>query len=156
MNENDVKFYMQECDKHGVLKGVAKNLESDFDGLKYMEAKGISKRGKVKNAYTEQYSDSNTLRTWHPSENDEDVTHEATTIQLKLLFAGENRRKTYDEFNDYIFGGYRVFWDTLRHKKFTFIVTEAIEPSDDFFKGGTPYIIATWTLQNLKGNTESV
>ena len=88
---NDIKFYMQECDKKGVLvEGTKKDLEADFEGLRYMEAKGISKVGKVKNVYTEQYADSNTLRTWHPSENGEVTTHEATTIQLKLLFYGKN------------------------------------------------------------------
>lgn len=153
---NDVKFYMQECDKNGVLRGTKKDLEADFDGLRYMEAKGISKVGKVKNSYTEQYADSNTLRTWHPSENNEETTHEATTIQLKLLFYGENRRKTYEEFSEYIYNGYHYYWDTLRNKKFMFMVTEASEPSDDIFKIGVPYIICTWTLQNLSGKTENV
>lgn len=154
---NDIKFYIQECTKDGALiDGTLKDLESDFDGLRYMEAKGISKVGKVKNVYTEQYSDSNTLRTWHPSENGEETTHEATTIQMKLLFYGENRRNTYEEFSKYIYGGYHYYWDTLRNKKFMFMVTEASEPSDDIFKGGVPYIICTWMLQNLKGKTENV
>ena len=154
---SDVKFYMQKCSKQGVLVGgTLKDLEQDFDGLRYMEAKGISKVGKVKNAYTEQYADSNTLRTWHPSENDKGTTHEATTIQLKLLFYGDNRRATYDAFNEYIYDGYTMFWDNLRNRKFTFMVTDASEPSDDILKGGVPYIICTWTLQNLKGKTENV
>lgn len=154
---SDVKFYMQKCSKQGVLvDGTLKDLEQDFDGLRYMEAKGISKVGKVKNVYTESYSDSNTLRTWHPSENNKETTHEATTIQLKLLFYGDNRRVSYETFNDYIMDGYHVYWDTLRNKKFTFMVVEAIEPSDDILKGGVPYIICTWTLQNLKGKTENV
>lgn len=148
---------MQKCTKEGVLiSETRKDLEADFEGLRYMEAKGIEKVGKAKNVYTEQYADSDELRTWHPSENGEKTTHEATTIQLKLLFYGENRRKTYDEFNEYILGGYRMFWDTLRGRKFIFMVTEAVEPSDDNFKGGIPYIIGTWTLQNLKGKTENV
>ena len=59
---SDIKFYMQKCSKQGVLvDGTLKDLEQDFDGLKYMEAKGISKVGKVKNAYIEQYADSNIL-----------------------------------------------------------------------------------------------
>lgn len=154
---SDVKFYMQKCSKQGVLvDGTLKDLELDFDGLRYMEAKGISKVGKVKNVYTESYSDSNILRTWHPSENNEETTHEATTIQLKLLFYGDNRRSSYESFNDYIMDGYHVYWDTLRDKKFTFMVVDAIEPSDDILKGGVPYIICTWTLQNLKGKTGNV
>lgn len=153
---SDIKFYMQKCDKYGVLEGDAIDLESNFDGLRYMEAKGISKIGAVKNAFTEKYADSNELRVWHPSENDEVTTHEATTIELKLLFYGDNRRAVYDAFNEYIFDGYHVYWDSLRNKKFTFVVLEAVEPSDDMFKGGTPYIIATWKLQNLKGKTENV
>ena len=75
---------------------------------------------------------------------------------MKLLFYGDNRRKTYEEFNNFIMGGYRAYWDTLRGKKFTFMVSEAVEPSDDILKGGVPYIICTWTLQNLKGKTENV
>lgn len=154
---NEVKFYIQKSDKHGnLIEGTLKDLESDFIGLRYMEAKGIDKIGKVKNAYTEQYADSNTLRTWHPCENDEETTHEATTIELKLLFYGDDRRSVYDEFNNYILDGYHVFWDSLRGKKFTFLVLEAIEPSEDNFKGGTPYIMCSWRLQNLKGKTDLV
>ena len=151
-----VKFYMQQCTKNGVLiDGTKKDLEVDFDGLKYIEAKGISKVGKVKNIYTETYADSNGLRIWHPSENNEETTHEATTIQLRLLFSGNNRRNVYDLFNKYIYNGYHVFWDTLRNRKFTFVVINETDPSDDILKGGVPYIIGTWTLQNLKGKTEN-
>lgn len=152
---SDVKFYMQKCSKDGTLEtGTLKDLEVDFQGLKYIEAKGISKIGKVKNVYTEMYADSDKLRTWHPSEKNVETTHEATTIQLKLLFYGDNRRSVYDQFNDYIYDGYHMFWDTLRNRKFVFFVSEATDPSDDVFKGGTPYIIGTWTLQNLKGKTD--
>ena len=154
---NDIKFYMQKCSKDGTLiSGTKKDLEVDFEGLRYMEAKGISKIGKAKNVYTEQYADSDTLRTWHPSEIGEETTHEATTIQLKLLFYGDNRRNVYESFNDYIMDGYHTYWDTLRNKKFVFMVIEPSEPSDDILKGGVPYIICTWTLQNLKGKTENV
>lgn len=154
---SNIKFYIQKCNKSGTLiDGTLKDLEVDFDGLKYMEAKGISKVGKVKNAYMESYADSDTLRSWHPSENNKETTHEATEIQLKLLFYGEKRRDVYDEFNEFIYDGYHVFWDTLRKRKFMFMVIEAIDPSDDNFKGDVPYVIGTWTLQNLKGKTESV
>lgn len=154
---SDVKFYMQKCDKNGSLvNDTLKDLEIDFEGLRYVEAKGIEKIGKVMNAYVEHYSNSNTLRVWHPSENGEETTHEATIIELKLLFHGENRRSVYNEFVEYIRDGYHVFWDTLRNKKFTFIVLESIEPTDDTFKGGEPYIMCTWKLQNLKGYTENV
>lgn len=157
MSDKKYKFYMQACNKDGTLiGGTLKDLEVDFPGLRYMEAKGISKVGKAKNVYSETYSDSNKLRTWHPSENNEEITHEATTIQLKLLFYGDKRREVYDQFNEFIYGGYRVFWDSLRNKKFVFMVEDEVEPSDDFFKGGTPYMIATWTLQNLNGKTENI
>ena len=114
---SDIKFYMQKCTKQGVLiGGTKKDLENDFVNLRYMEAKGIERIGKAKNIYTEQYADSETLRTWHPSENGEETTHEATVIELKLLFYGEHRRESYDEFNKYIRDGYLMYWDTLRGK----------------------------------------
>lgn len=154
---SDIKFYMQKCNKHGVVvANTLKDLEKDFEGLRYLEAKGIEKIGKVKNAYTEEYSDSNELRVWHPSEDDEDTTHEATVIELKLLFHGETRRAVYDAFNSYIYDGFHVYWDTLRNKQFVFTVLDATEPSEDIFKGGVPYIIGTWKLQNLKGKTDKV
>lgn len=154
---SDIKFYMQKCTKQGVLiGGTKKDLENDFVNLRYMEAKGIERIGKAKNIYTEQYADSETLRTWHPSENGEETTHEATVVELKLLFYGEHRRESYDEFNKYIRDGYLMYWDTLRGKKFMFMVIDSIDPSDDNFKGGTPYITCVWKLQNLKGYTEKV
>lgn len=157
MSNSEYKFYMQKCSKTGeLISGTLKDLEKDFENLRYMEAKGIDKIGKIKNSYMEQYADSNTLRTWHPSENGEETTHEATVIELKLLFYGDNRRNVYDEFNEYILDGYHAFWDSLRGKKFTFLVLEAIEPSEDSFKGGIPYITCSWKLQNIKGYTEKI
>ena len=157
MSEADVKFYMQACTKEGVLLDTKKDLENDFVGLRYIEAKGIENRGKVKNIYTETFADADALRVWHPSEQEDGkVMHEATTVQLDLLFYGVNRRLVFEQFNEYIYGGYRVFWDTLRNKKFTFVVIESTEPSEDIVKGGVPYIRCSWKLQNLKGKTDKV
>lgn len=154
---SDVKFYMQECDKNGLLiEDTLKDLEVDFEGLRYIQAKGISDIGKVKNIYTETYSDSEKLRVWHPSEAGESVTHEATTITLELIFVGENRREVYESFNEFIYGGYRVFWDTLRRRKFVFVVMDSTEPTEDVLKGGLHYMRCSWKLQNLKGKTETI
>jgi hypothetical protein len=156
VDENLVKFYMQACTKDGdLIQDTLKDLEVDFVGLRYLKATGINDLGKVVNVYTESYSDSNKLRTWHPSENDLPIVREATKITLELLFYGDNRVDSYNSFNEFIYGGYRCFWDTLRKKKFIFTVIDAAKPSEDNLIG-VPFIKCSWTLQNLYGKTDNI
>lgn len=148
--ESTYKFYIQAINKDGsILKGsVAKDLETDFVGLRYKQCKGLNALGKLR-SYSEKFADSDRLRTYIPKEQ----TRDATTVELTLYFVGETRHKAYDEFNTFICGGYRKYWDTARHKTFDFIVTDGISISDEMWYGSTPYFEVTYKLQNLNGRT---
>lgn len=143
---------MQQTDKEGsVIQNSQKNLESDFSGLYYISCKGLSSVGKPKNIYTENYAEADGLRTYHPTDKTGGaVAHEATTIELELLFKGSSRRATYDSFCTYIGNKRLYYWDTARHKKVWLILTEAVEPTDDTLKD-IPYMRATFKFQNLWG-----
>lgn len=160
--ESTYKFYMQTINKDGSIPvdGITKNLEEDFkiliDGkvvgqLRYKECKGLNTIGKPR-VYTEKYADSDRLRTHIPK----NVTHDATTVDLVLYFLGEERHKVYDEFNEFITGGYRKYWDTARNKAFDFYVYDSISVSNEKWYGGMPYFEVTYKLQNLNGKTTSV
>lgn len=152
MNSHGYKFYMQECTKDYVLvDGTLKDLEKDFDGLKYSKCEGINDYGKPKNVYTETYSDSNELRVWMPDE----ITREATTVKFTFYFMGENRQDTFHSFMDYLNSGIHVYYDTARNRKFYFVLTEKVSVSDEMWYAGTPYFKVELTVQNLKGNTEN-
>lgn len=159
------KFYMQEVawynggyqDKEvnddGTLSETVfeiKDLEEDFEGLKYIKCEGLEDVGEA-NVYTEVFADSDRLRVYVP----ENVTHKATEVKLTLIFVGENRRSTFNNFNEYIQQGFHAYWDSARKKRFVFFVKDAIKPSEDKFIGSTPYIEATYTLSNIKGKTET-
>lgn len=144
----DIKFYMQRIDIEGQ---PVKDLETDFEGLKYSKCEGINNIGKPR-VYTEEYADSNKLRVYIP----EDVTNDATTVNLKLYFIGDNMQNTFDAFNEYITGGTYVFWDTKRMKKITFILADEIKPSEEQWINDTRYMEVTYKLQCIYGKAEKI
>ena len=89
------------------------------------------------------------MRVWQG----EEVTREATKITLTLAFIGDRteRGATFDELYNYIKNGKLYYWDTARNKKAYFIFTEEYKTSEEMFYGSQPYILASFTLQNLWG-----
>lgn len=146
-----IRFFMQEADREGnLIEGsVAKDLERDFEGLMYSEAKGMNNKGKIKNVYSEKYSDSDRLRVHYPSV----PTREATSVTFTFFFTGENRRRTYDEFYEYITGGFRAFWDNARNKRLFFFAPNDYKVGEEKCYGGTPYIKLELEVQNYFGCT---
>lgn len=125
------------------------NLETKFGRILYSKCEGLDTKGKRKNVYTETYSDSDNLRVWQG----EEVTREATKITITLAFIGnrEERQETFDALYEYIKNGKLYYWDTARNKKAYFIFTEEYKTSEEMFYGSQPYILASFTLQNLWG-----
>lgn len=153
MSDNTFKFYMQKCDdNYQPIEGTEKDLESDFNGLKYLRCDGIETIGAVKNIYEEKYSDSDTLRSYVPNK----ITNEATVITLSLMFHGDNRYKVRDEFNEYIRNGYSKYWDTARNKWFIFYIKDELTLGESMWYGNNPYIRCDYKLQNIYGNTFDV
>lgn len=150
MSEQVYYFYMQECDSKGVLLAgsTQKNLEVDFNGLKYCKAEGLNKIGKPR-IYTEKYSDSDRLRVHIP----EELTNEATTVTFTFYFVGSNRYATYNEFVEYVRNGFHRYYDTCRQRYLYFCVTSEIKPAKEQFIGGTPYLELQLQVQNIFGRT---
>ena len=136
-----MKFYMQKVGSNRI------SLEDNFQGLYYKECKGLNAKGAIKNKYTESFADSDELRVFEPDR----VLRSATTITFTFVFVGNNRYDTYNAFIDYISSGKIYYFDTARKKKAFLILLDAIEPTDDILKGGTPYLQAEFKFQNLWG-----
>ena len=134
---NKYKFYIQKCDKDGVLvDGTLKDIEADFVGMKY--------------------SKTDKLRTYVPQE----LKRDAISVTLKLYFTGSQsvRQKSYDEFIDFISNnGYNMYWDTARNKKIILMPpTDEIKPSEEKWYGSTPYIEVSIKFQAITGIAENV
>ena len=154
---NKYKFYIQKCSKDGVLMpGTLKDLEKDFECLKYSKLDGITSYGAAKNIYTEKYSDSNTLRTYVPN----NVTRVAIPLTLKLYFIGEQsiRQKSFDDFVSFISNnGYNMYWDNARNKKIILMPpTDEIKPSEEKWYGSNPYIEVSIKFQAITGFAKNV
>lgn len=147
------KFYMQKCLKDGTpIAGTLKDLEEDFEGLRYSKCVGINQIGQAQNIYEETFSEADGVKIYIPDK----VTHKSTTITLTLYFFGENRQRTYDKFNKYISDGFLKFWDTARSKGFIFCVKDTINISESMWYSGTPYIKCDYKLYNILGKTFDV
>ena len=142
---------MQELADGELKYGTRKDLEVDFEGLRYISAKGINTIGKPR-IYTETYADNDRIRVYVPK----NLTNAPTTITFTFYFFGENRQKVYDAFNEYIRNGIHRYWDTARNKYFDFIVDESIEVSSENWKARIPYLSVDYKVKNLNGKTFDV
>lgn len=141
--------YMQKFGTDDDLSVPVMDLEADFPGLVYIEAKGLSAKGAPKNVYFEEYAESDEVRAFLP----ETVCREATEVTLTFGFGGDARRDTYDSFYDYVKSGKVKYWDTARHRLVHLVLNDGVDPSDDVLKGGQPYIIADFKFMNLSGQS---
>lgn len=147
-NESDYYIFMRRCDKSGNnLEESSKDLEWDFPGLKYMSLKGLDSIGDPK-IYVEEYADSDTLRTYIPK----DVKNSPIECELTLAFVGANRYDVYYNFNEYVRQGYHRYFDSVRKKALIFFVNDKIEPTEEIWKGSTPYLQVTYKLKSIKGH----
>lgn len=145
------KFYMQEVSDGSLVLNTRKDLENDFNGLRYSRAKGINTIGKAR-IYTEKYADSNKMRVYVP----ENLTNEPTAVTFTFYFFGTNRQAVYDSFNEYIRHGVHRYWDTARNKYFDFVVEESIQVSEEQWYGDVPYFEVDYKVQNIYGCTYDV
>lgn len=144
-----VKFYMK---RDGVDNDYF-DLESYFDGMKYMECKGLEDLGKPKNIYTETYADADTLRAYIPAPTD--IKREATTITFTFAFFGGNRQVVYDNFNEFIKGQKIFYYDTARKKQPYMVLMDSTSPKEDVYKG-KPYMVVEYKFQNLWGESKQI
>lgn len=143
-----VKFYMQKVDDSGnLIDGTLKDLESDFVGLLYCKCEGLLAKGERKNIYFESYADSDGVRVWQGDE----VVREPTNITFTFYFKGDDRQNVYESFYSYVKNGIISYYDNMRMKEARIVLKEALEPSDDIYKGSTPYITAKFKFQNIWG-----
>lgn len=151
MADTEYEFYMQAVDKNGTpLKNApVRDLEGDFEGLRYCEAKGLNTIGKQR-VYKETFVESESTNVYIP----ETPSYEPTTVNLVLYFLGEERYDTYNQFNDYIRKGFHAYWDSARERKFIFYIEDDISIDDEMWYGSMPYLKVTYKLQNIKGFTE--
>lgn len=128
----------------------ATDIEATFEGLHYAKCTGLDSYGKVKNLYSETYSETSELRVFLP----ETVARENTDIEFEFVFDGENRRDTYHSFVEWLSGKKLKYWDTLRNRELEMILMESVEPEEDELYGSHPYIKVPFKFKNLKGETK--
>lgn len=145
------KFYIQEVTKangtYHVLDGTLKDLEIDFDGLKYSKLDGLNAVGKAKNIVVETHANATYDRVYVPDK----VVHSSTTLTLTLYFFGENRQEVFKEFKDYITKGVHRYWDTARNIWFDFTIQDELKPSDENWYRGEPYFKVDVKMKNIYG-----
>lgn len=142
-----VKFYIKrESDTDYT------DLESYFNGMKYSKCVGLEDLGKPKNIYTETYSDADSLRVHIPKE----VKRDATDITFTFIFFGEDRKSTYDRFNEFIKGQKLYYYDTARYKQSYMVLIDKTEPKEDVYKGSIPYMSVDYKFQNIWGHCKRI
>lgn len=137
----EVTFYMQKEGESAI------DLEAYFPGLRYQKCVGLNDKGKRLNIYTEEYSDSDTLRVWQGAE----VTRKATTITFTFYFIGDNRHKAYEDFYNYVKNGKITYWDTARNKEALLVLVDEVKVSSEDWKNEPLYFAIAFKFQNLWG-----
>ena len=145
---DDYKFYMSRWVDNQWETDT--DLESTFDGMKYVSCKGLSDYGKIKNIYTENYAETDALRLYLP----ENAVRENTDIEFEFGFEKENRRDVYDSFVEWISGHKLKYWDTCRKREVEMILIEKIEVDEDVLIGSSPFIVVPFKFKNINGQTK--
>lgn len=123
------------------------SLEDKFTGLKYSKCIGLFDKGARMDVYSEEYSDSDTLRIWQG----DNIARKATIITITLYFTGNDRKAQYEAFYNTIKQGRWLYWDSVRLKQALVILKDEFKPNDEVYKGSTPYFEVSFKLQNLWG-----
>lgn len=147
----NIKYYLKRVDIDGQNK---LSIEDDFPHIRYISMVGMNDVGDSKVVYTESYAESDRLRHYVPSD-DNDYTHTATEIVMSVAIFGtpSERQNAFDSFVDYITKGVHSYWDTERKRTFDFVVQKGVKISDEKWHNRTPYILVEIPLQNLNGKT---
>lgn len=144
----DYKFYMQRVD---IVSQPIKDLEKDFPGLKYKEFKGLESYGKNRGVYTEVFPETDEVQVYMtPS-----PIRDSINLTFTAVFVGSDWRDTYHSFVDFISSGIIKYWDTCRKREITFVLVDAIEPSEDYLYG-VKYIQASFNLKAINGQAKTL
>ena len=74
------KVYFYITPESSMSSGRGVDIETQFEGLHYLQCKGLEDKGKAKNKYQESFADSDTLRVYEPDSIDE-LCLEPTDLQ---------------------------------------------------------------------------
>jgi hypothetical protein len=152
MSNSGYHFYMQHLDANGnLVPNTKKDLEVDFNGLKYSSCTGLGDFGKPK-VYTEEYADSDSVRVYFPEES----LHDSNTVVFNFFFFGKDRLDVFNSFVEYITNKIVRYWDTARNRELDFYVQNEIKVSNEKWYAGTPYFQATITVNNVRGYTKKI
>ena len=116
---SDYKCYMRRIDISGQ---PTLDLEVDFKGLIYKEFTGLDSYGKIKSVYTEEFAETDELQIYQNST----PIRENTDLTFTCIFTGNDRRKVYHSFVNFLSKGKIQYWDNIRYRKVTFILIEPI------------------------------
>ena len=111
------------------------DLEVEFEGLRVKEVQGAGSKGKIKNAYTEEYADADSVRVYFPT----DIKRGATDFTITVFISGSNQWASYNAFIAYLTGHTMKYWDKVRNLELDFVALEAISP-DESVVTGSKYI----------------
>lgn len=149
---SNIKFYMQKVDvNENLIDGTLKDLEVDFSGMLYYKCEGLLNKGKRKDIVIESHANSDKVRVWQSA----NLSREETNITFTFYFKGEERLSVYEQFYEYVKDGIISYWDTKRLKEARLVLVDALEPSNDLYKGSEPYISADFKFKNLWGECKT-
>lgn len=162
---SEIKYYMYKNENDYTstteLAQGFKDLEKDFYGLKYSKCVGLDTLGAIKNRYQEDYAEEDGVRIYIGT----NAKRKATDITFTFFFIDikddngnviNDRRKTYDDFCEYISEGVIYYHDTARMKQAKLCLLDALKPTEDVFQGSIHYIAADFKFTNLWGKCKDI
>lgn len=161
---NDVKFYIAQVTLNEAgryVKGVDKDIENEFPGLRYSSASGLNDIGENIGIHTENYVDEDKTSLYLS----DTPIQKPTKITLKLYFFAPNKsgdeniaytqaQEVYFAFFEFINGKRLIYHDTARKRYAYMYLSGNTTPSKELLYG-VPYIEVTFNFENIYGKTFS-
>jgi hypothetical protein len=150
MKSSEYDFYVQRY-SIGNTNYPRLDLEEEFNCL-YGSFKGLTEDGDIKTYYSESYPEKNGARVWvSNSEDDDDVAHETTSPQLRLLFNQQTCLDDSDRFFAYCKGRKIEYYDTFRKRYATLVLHKTPTLGNEVLYGDDAYREVTYTFENIYG-----
>lgn len=141
--------------------GEEKDLEADFDGIRYKSMSGLENYGAPASVYTETAAESGKAMVYvstSPTEKQTELTLTLYFFPSSTSTATTDASKIaeistlYHSFCDFIRGGKIIYRDTVRKRKVLMTLTGAISPATDRLYGQI-YKEVSFTFTNEYGCT---
>ena len=137
------------------INGVAQpeiDIVEYFPGLRVSKVTGLLDQGQNLAVYSERIPESEALQVYiSPNPRFSNIE-----IEMTVVFKGDDRYSSWQSFKAFISGKKLTYRDTVRNVKIDVFLSSALKPSDEIYKGSSPYFMVPIKFTAMTGKSTNI